>query len=102
MPHSLPPLLLLSNLAFKASNTVFMTDNTVKTNNCTTSRFKVFTRGSFVSAIIMDARVATIGTSVTIKRLKQDVLGSNPCEKFTLVHSDWRVLKSHNQEKNKG
>ncbi len=30
-----------------------------------------------MSAIIMDARVSTIGISVTIKRLKQDVLGSN-------------------------
>ena len=78
MQHTLPPLLLLSNLVFKASNKVFKTDNTVKTDNYTMSRFKVFARRNVVSAIIMDKRVATIGISVTIKRLKRDVLGSNP------------------------
>ena len=75
MQHTLLPLLLLSNLVFKASNTVFKMDNTVKMDNCTTSRFKVFARGTVVSAIIMDAKVATIGISVTIKRFKQDVGG---------------------------
>jgi hypothetical protein len=35
-------------------------------------------RGSVVSAVSTDARDATIGVSVRIKRLKQDVLGSNP------------------------
>ena len=39
------------------------------------TRFEIY-RGNVVSAIIMDARVATIGISVTIKRLKRDV-GSN-------------------------
>ena len=41
-----------------------------------------------MSAIIMDARVATIGKSVRIKMIKRDVLGSNPCEKvITPVYS---------------
>ena len=67
----------------------------------------------------------TIGTTVRIKRLKRDVLGSNPCEKsyhscaFILksfknvlgsnpcekVHSCafiFESLRSHNQETNKG
>jgi len=78
MLHTLPPFLLLSNSVFKASNAVFKTYNTVKTDNCTTSRFKVFARGSVVSVVSMDARDATIGVSVRIKRLKRDVLRSNP------------------------
>ena len=78
-----------------------------------------------MSAIIMDARVATIGKSVTINMIKRDVLGSNPCEKsyhscaFILksfknvlgsnpcekVHYRafrFESLRSHNQEKNNG
>jgi hypothetical protein len=53
---------------------------TFKTDYCTTSRFKVYARGSVASAIITDARVATIGTSVRIKRHKRDVLGVESVE----------------------
>ena len=71
MLHTLPPLLLLSNLVFKASNTVFNMDNVVKMDNCTVSRFKVFKGGSVGSAIITETRVPTIGTSVRIKGLNE-------------------------------
>ncbi len=50
-------------MVFKMDNMAF------KMDNGTMSRFKVFARGSVMSAIIMDARVATIGISVRIKRL---------------------------------
>ena len=82
MSHTLSPFLFLSNSVFKASNAVFKAYNTVKTDNCTTSRFKVFARGSVGSAIIMDARVPTIGTTVRIKRLKRDVLRLDPWKAF--------------------
>ena len=44
------------------------------------SRFKVYARGSAVSAIITDARVATIGISVRIKKKKRYVLGVESVE----------------------
>jgi hypothetical protein len=40
----------------------------------------VYARGSVVSAIITDSRVATIGTSVRIKRQKRHVLGVESVE----------------------
>jgi len=61
---------------------------------CTTSRFKVYARGSVMSAIITDARLATIGTSVRIKRQKQHVLGLNLWQAWL---NEKNLLLDHNK-----